>query len=349
MNASDGSPAEMPIVPSQAEWLSPDEVTADRLLSGLGVAPDAPPDQQVLALVLESAAWPASERELAGERAAVAQFERVLRASRSHAHRARHERRPRGVPDARRIPVARRIPLLAGGGVLAVVAALGGTAAAGVLPAQLQDVAHTVFGAPAPVSGRPAPSAGPSSPQGGNGPSPTILTTLRPTQPAGNTPGASATAKPKGPHDGKADDDKAGDDRTGGDKAGGDKASATPSGSNGNENSQGNNNSASHANANSQGTSTSQADDNSQGASNSQAVSKTQAVSTSGGSNPAITTPQALADRARPAAVWPGPLFHNPLRRFARPDISRALLRISPPASSTPAPYRTTGCPDRGW
>src|SRR5215472_12745132 len=116
MNAFDGSPAKMPIVPIPADWLSPDEATAERLLSGQGLGPDAPTDQQALALVLMSAARPATERELAGEEDAVAAFLAVAAAS-----RPRRLARVRTARRARANPFTRRIPAFAAGGLLAVV------------------------------------------------------------------------------------------------------------------------------------------------------------------------------------------------------------------------------------
>lgn len=172
MNAFDGSPAEMRILSGQADWPSPDEATAERLLSGHDAGPDAPADQRALALVLSAAARPATERERSGEQAAVSAF---LAAVAVPSRRAWPLTRP-GQRAARR-PLRRRIPLLATGGLLAVAVALGGTAAAGMLPAPLQRVAHTVFGAPMPGHSGLPPSG------------------IHPSQPA-NTPGQSAAAHP---------------------------------------------------------------------------------------------------------------------------------------------------------
>jgi hypothetical protein len=171
MTAFDGSPAEMPIPSGHADWRSPDEATAERLLSGQGTGPDAPPEEQTLALVLAAAACPATHRELSGEQAAVAAFELAVSGPRlgapmwirSGAGKARHA-------------LAHRIPVLISAGTLALLAALGGTAAAGALPPMLQKMAHSLFDAPAPaqvvpgrnISREPATvgphRAGPTSP-----------------------------------------------------------------------------------------------------------------------------------------------------------------------------------------
>jgi hypothetical protein len=143
LTAFDGSPAEMSILPEDADWPSPDDATAERLLSGHGAWPDAPPDVQALALVLQAAARPAMPLELAGEQAAVAAFERAIT-----------RRRPRAW-----LRVAGRVPVLVSGGTLALAAVLGGTAVADSLPAPLQQVAHNVFDAPAPRPAVTAPSA----------------------------------------------------------------------------------------------------------------------------------------------------------------------------------------------
>jgi hypothetical protein len=167
MTAFDGSPAEMPIFPGRTDWPFPDAATAERLLSGHGADPGAASDERELALVLAAAARPATARELSGEQAAVAAFELAISESRSA---GRAWTRPGA--RTRRLPRPRRVSVLVAGGVLALAAALGGTAAANALPAPLQKMAHTVFGAPAPAPAVPRPSVGPGSAPTGNGPRP---------------------------------------------------------------------------------------------------------------------------------------------------------------------------------
>jgi len=60
-----------------------DQVTAEGLLAGRGVPGDSPPGQQALARLLEVAAGPGSEEELAGEVAAAAVFVQVTSQVRS--------------------------------------------------------------------------------------------------------------------------------------------------------------------------------------------------------------------------------------------------------------------------
>ena len=161
MTGFDGSPAEMPILSGHADWLSPDDTTAELLLSGQGAEPGVPPEERTLALVLAAAARPATTMELSGEQAAVTAFELAFR---------RPSLRPAVWTRARvggpRPPRARRVPALIGVGALAVAAALGGTAAADELPAPLQMMAHHLFDAPAPARAAPRPSLhpGPAAP-----------------------------------------------------------------------------------------------------------------------------------------------------------------------------------------
>jgi hypothetical protein len=143
----------MPHTSRHPDRRSPDEATAERLLSGQGAGPGATPGRQALADLLSAAALPATGHELAGEDAAVLEF--LLAASPSG---------PRTWTRSGAYLRARKVPAMAAGGVLAVVVALGGTATAGALPTQLQKVAHTVFGAPAPGPAAPLPSARNSPP-----------------------------------------------------------------------------------------------------------------------------------------------------------------------------------------
>ncbi len=192
MSAFDGSPAEMPIPSGQADWLSPDEATAERLLSGQGADPCVPADQRALALVLSAAARPATERELRGEQAAVVAFLAVVAP-------ARRARTLPGIWNWARQGTAgrrvRRVPVLAAGGVLAVTLALSGTAATGMLPAPLQQMAHTVFGAPAPYASAPSPSEIGRSPRPANTPGRSPAASRPTHQKAGTTP---TTGKAKG-------------------------------------------------------------------------------------------------------------------------------------------------------
>ena len=124
--------------------LSPDEATAELLLARRHLGHHAPASQRTLELVLAAAAGPATERELAGETAAVTAFLAAL----PEPERAR-----------RRGP--RRVPALAVAFVLVALVALCGTAEAGALPAPLQRLAHQAINAPAPSPAMrvPRPSA----------------------------------------------------------------------------------------------------------------------------------------------------------------------------------------------
>ena len=150
MRTPGGSVAEMHflsrLLPRRAARRSPDEAIAERLLTGQDPGPGASPAQHALELALLAAARPGTERELSGESAAVAAF--VLAAKTSGARA-----RPRTVPSGRKVPV------MAAGIMTTVMVAICGTAVAGALPAPLQRLAHTTFGAPAPGQpGRPAPA-----------------------------------------------------------------------------------------------------------------------------------------------------------------------------------------------
>ena len=145
--------------------LSPDEATAELLLASRRVGRHAPASDRTLELVLVAAAGPATERELAGEAAAVTAFLAAL-----------------PEPElARRRP--RRVPALAVAFALVAVVALCGTAEAGALPAPLQRLAHQAINAPAPSPAmrvpqptadvRPGPGATGSQPAtAGSGSSP---------------------------------------------------------------------------------------------------------------------------------------------------------------------------------
>jgi hypothetical protein len=124
--------------------LSPDEATAELLLAGRRLGHHAPASQRTLELVLAAAAGPATERELAGEAAAVTAFLAAL-----------------PEPERARRHGPRRVPVLAVAFVLVAIVALCGTAEAGALPAPLQQLAHQAINAPAPSPAMrvPRPSA----------------------------------------------------------------------------------------------------------------------------------------------------------------------------------------------
>jgi hypothetical protein len=124
-----------PLTTADTEWL----------LTGHEARPEAAMTHHLLAGLLDSAAGPASDQELAGEVAAVAAFVLVSggRAPRSAA--------------------GRRGPVIAAGIAAAFVVGLSGAAAADVLPAPIQELAHTTFGAPAPLHSGPLPRATVSS------------------------------------------------------------------------------------------------------------------------------------------------------------------------------------------
>jgi hypothetical protein len=212
--------------------LSPDEATAELLLGRRHLGHQAPASQRTLELVLAAAAGPATERELAGETAAVTAFLAAL----PEPERAR-----------RRGP--RRVPALAVAFVLVALVALCGTAEAGALPAPLQRLAHQAINAPAPSPAMrvPQPSAdvtpdpgatGSRSAPGSSGPSQESRTgkpnaSPKPThtsdsQSNGNgQPTASASAQPTATDNGKGN---------GGTPGQGGSPSDHPTGNNGNGN-----------------------------------------------------------------------------------------------------------------
>ena len=140
MRVFTASLAEMWFSARRRRRLSPDEATAELMLAGRRLGQQAPASQRTLELVLAAAAGPATERELAGETAAVAAFLAAL---------------PEPEPARRRGP--RRIPVLAVAFMFVVLVALCGTAEAGALPAPLQRLAHQAINAPAPPPAMRAP------------------------------------------------------------------------------------------------------------------------------------------------------------------------------------------------
>ena len=124
--------------------LSPEEATAELMLARRRLGPEAPADQRALELVLAAAAGPATERELAGQGAAINAFLAAL----PEPERARPRRSPR------------RVPVLAVGVMLVALVAICGTAEAGALPAPLQQLAHQAINAPAPSPATHVPQPG---------------------------------------------------------------------------------------------------------------------------------------------------------------------------------------------
>lgn len=144
MRVFSASLAEMWFSARRRSRLSPEEATAELMLAGRRLGQHAPASQRTLELVLAAAAGPATERELAGEAAAVTAFLAAL---------------PEPEPARRRGP--RRIPALAVAFMFVALVALCGTAEAGALPAPLQRLAHQAINAPAPPPAMlvPRPSA----------------------------------------------------------------------------------------------------------------------------------------------------------------------------------------------
>jgi hypothetical protein len=149
MGAADGSLLEMPHFPRFIARRSVDAVTAEALLAGRGVPADAPAAQQALELLLEVAAGPGSEQELAGEVAAAAAFVQVTSKVRSRS-------------ITRRVLAAAACVIAVGGAVAYV-----GTASAPLphrTPPSLHSTAPVPFGVPVAPHEVPAPhvTGGPS-------------------------------------------------------------------------------------------------------------------------------------------------------------------------------------------
>jgi hypothetical protein len=143
MRVFTASLAEMWFSARRRTRLSPDEATAELMLAGRRLGQHAPASQRTLELVLAAAAAPATDRELAGETAAVTAFLAAL---------------PEPEPARRRGP--RRIPVLAVAFMFVALVALCGTAEAGALPAPLQRLAHQAIHAPAPPAAIRVPRPG---------------------------------------------------------------------------------------------------------------------------------------------------------------------------------------------
>ncbi len=156
MSSDDDLPFAMQSISRRADSAPLTSVDTERLLDGHRAHRDATAVQHAIAGLLDSAAGPANDQELAGEFTAVAAFVQASgeRTARSARFRAR----------------VRPGQAIAVGIAAAVVVAFSGAAAANALPAPIQELAHTTFGAPAPQpsaqlpkatvpSGTPAPAA----------------------------------------------------------------------------------------------------------------------------------------------------------------------------------------------
>jgi hypothetical protein len=188
---------------------------AERLLAGQGAAPDAPTDQQALAMMLRHAAGPAQTQELAGQVSAIAAFALVKEQKTRRAEgpvRAADRRRRAGATGGWPWTQARRRPLIAACASAAIVIALSGTAAADALPAPMQRVAHDTFGAPAPRHPVPSVTTTPGARRGKHPPATPDATPEKPAnsesphgkgkavgKPAGKAAGKTTSAKPT-PH-----------------------------------------------------------------------------------------------------------------------------------------------------
>ncbi len=163
---------------------------ADRLMAGDPTGPE----HRGLAALLDAARGPASPRELAGERAAVAGFVAAYR-----------EAVPTSLPKGRRrvrIPSPARAAAVKVAAGVAVLAVGGGALAAetGRLPAGAQQRAHDLFsaaGVPAPRPTTPSRTAG-AGPAVTGTPSRTLTPAPQPPStttapPAGTTPAATGT------------------------------------------------------------------------------------------------------------------------------------------------------------
>ena len=117
--------------------------------------------QHALASLLDHAAGPPTDKELAGEVAAVAMFMLVM-----GRRGARHAR-----SGNRFLILPRRIRAMAATACAGIVVVFSGAAVANALPAPIQDLAHRTFGAPAPRHAIPAPKL-PASSSGHGHPDP---------------------------------------------------------------------------------------------------------------------------------------------------------------------------------
>lgn len=153
MSADGGPPSAMEPFSRRRRSQPLTAADAERLLAGREVHPEAPAAQHALAGLLASAAGPPSDQELAGEVSTVAA---VMLAIGQREHYA--EGSTRRLPHFR--IYARRGQAVAVSIAAAIVMAFSGAAAADVLPAPIQELAHTTFDAPAPPRhSAPAPKA----------------------------------------------------------------------------------------------------------------------------------------------------------------------------------------------
>jgi hypothetical protein len=157
MSADGGPPSAMQPFSGRRSSQPLTAADAERLLAGRGVHPEAPAVQHALAGLLASAAGPPSDQELAGEVATVAAVMLAI-GQREHYAEGSTRRLPHFRPHFR--AYARRGQAVAAGIAAAIVMAFSGAAAADVLPAPIQELAHTTFDAPAPPRhSAPAPKA----------------------------------------------------------------------------------------------------------------------------------------------------------------------------------------------
>jgi hypothetical protein len=181
VTSTHGSPQDQPGRWPRGDQHQLDAAGAEGLLAGRNPGPEVPVGEQALAGLLAAACAPVTPHELADEAAYVATF--VMAATPGGA-RGAMRRKPRHT--------SRRLARLAVAAAAAVIA-VGGTAAfAGVLPPQIQEVAHVIIGAPAPHRGgshpprAPAPSAHPGNRDGD------------PAEQPSSQPGAEPPAAPPG-------------------------------------------------------------------------------------------------------------------------------------------------------
>jgi hypothetical protein len=144
MNRDGDLPSAMHPLPRQTNNWPLSAADAERLLARAGAHPEAPAVQHALAGLLDSAAGPPSDRELADEAAAVAGFMLV-----------NGRRDARGLPRFRTL--AWRGRTVAAGIGVTVVVAFSGAAAANALPPPIQELVHRTFDAPAPRHAVPSP------------------------------------------------------------------------------------------------------------------------------------------------------------------------------------------------
>jgi hypothetical protein len=147
----------------------PEEPLLEMILDGYPLPPDAPPGLPTLAAGLSDLAGPAGPGALIGETAALAAFRQAAnRGAAPPAMAPRRRRRP--------LAAAARVRLASLSTAAAITVAGTAAAYAGVLPAALQNFAHSIIGAPSGGNGhgsqlpghpQPAVSPGASSARSG--------------------------------------------------------------------------------------------------------------------------------------------------------------------------------------